>query len=141
MRRLRNQRGVSLAEAASALAVAVPALVMLAFVIIEAAQAYLIARDLQIGASLAARALGKQGSNTSASQQSQILSNVTVGNHVVDPSQFYNVQWNNTANPPTVTVYVQYKSTGKQPPTLPDPLKLGSAFVIKSQATYRVIGN
>ena len=135
---------MTLVEVAATLALLFPSLILLTFVVVEAAQGYEIARDLQIGASLAARALGAQGSNTTSAQQTQILSNVSVANHVVDPSQFYNVVWNNAANPPSVTVYVQYKSTGtKKPPTFPkpDPLNLGSAFVLKAQATYRVIAN
>jgi len=111
------------------------------FAALEVAQAYEISRDLQIGAGLAARALGESGSTTTALQQANVLADITVGNTVVDPSQFYLVQWSKASNPPTVTVYVQYKSRGlKQPPVFPnpDPLHLGSAFNMKTQATYRL---
>lgn len=140
-RRKRNQRGLTFAEVAGALALFLPVVVLSVFVVIEATIAYQISRDLQIAASLAARALAESGGTTSSSQQSMILSNITVGNHVVDPSQFYAVQWNKGFTPPCVTVYVQYKSTGaQQPPPFPrpDPLKLGSQFILKSQATYRL---
>jgi len=123
------------------LAVLFPTILTIIFVAIEGAQAYEISRDLQIGAGLAARALAASGSTTTAMQQSCVLADVTVGTTVVDPSQFYKVQWNKSSNPPTVTVYVQYKSSGlKQPPAFPnpDPLHLGGAFVMKTQATYRL---
>lgn len=139
--RIRAREGITLVEAAAALALLLPLLVVVIFVIIEATKAYEISRDLQIGAELGARALATNGSTTTGVQQQQILSNITVGNTVVDPSQFYNVVWNQDDNPPSVTVFVQYKSTGpKQPPPFPnpDPLNLGANFIMKSQSTYRL---
>ncbi|MDR3617409.1 MAG: hypothetical protein P4L53_27890 [Candidatus Obscuribacterales bacterium] len=120
----------------------VPLLVLIALVAIEAAKAYEISRDLQIGASLAARALASSGSLTTQQQQSQILSDIQVGKNVVDPSQFYSVIWQRNTTPPTVTVFVQSVSTGPQKPPHfpdPDPLNLGSQFVMKAQSTFRLM--
>jgi Flp pilus assembly protein TadG len=126
------------------LALLLPIIVTCTFVIIEASQGFAIARDLQIGAELAARALATEGSSQGqvlATQQT-IFSNIVIPNRIVDSSQFSPAPYfNHSASPPTVTVYVQYKSTGtKKPPTFPnpDPLNLGSTFVIKAQATYRL---
>jgi hypothetical protein len=99
-------------------------------------------RDLQVGAALAARALASSGSTTTSAQQGEILQNVKVANTVVDPSQFYSVQWQPTQTPPVVTVFVQYKSTGNvQPPAFPDPdpLRLGSQFAMQARSTYRLM--
>ncbi len=115
---------------------------VITLVTIEAAKAFEISRDLQVGSSLAARALASAGSVTTPEQQSQILSDVRVGNTVVDSSQFYSVVWQRNATPPTVTVCVQSTSSGPQKPQPfpdPDPLNLGSRFVMKAQSTYRLM--
>ena len=139
--RNRSSRGLTLVECTSAMALFIPVTVLLTFVTIEATKAYEISRDLQLAAGLAARALAHSGSTTTAQQQDTILSNVRISNTVVDPSQFYKVQWNKSNDPPTVTVCVQSKSTGsRQPQTFPnpDPLNLGSQFNMTSSATYRL---
>jgi hypothetical protein len=120
----------------------VPVVLLIIFVTIEAAKSYEISRDLQIGSSLAARALASSGSLTTEDQQSQILNDIRVGKTVVDGSQFYSVVWQRNATPPTVTVGIQSISTGPQkPPPFPDPdlLNLGSQFVMKAQSTYRLM--
>ena len=138
----RKQSGATLVEATTTLVWFVPLVLTVLFVIIEATKAYEISRDLQIGAGLAARALASAGSTTTSQQQADILQNVVVGNTIVDSSQFYAVNWQRTSTPPSVTVCVQHKSTGaNQPATFPnpDPLHLGAQFVMKEQATFRLL--
>ena len=139
---LRPRSGATLVEGTTALMWFVPLTMLVLFVVMETTKAYQISRDLQIGAGLAARALATSGSTTTPEQQAAILQNVTVGKSVVDPSQFYEVQWHRNNVPPTVSVAVQYKSTGfKQPPPFPDPdpLQLSAQFILKEQASYRLL--
>ena len=139
---IRRASGGALAEAVSVTAFMLPILVFLSLVIVQATNAYIIDRDLQIAAGLAARALAEQGVPKNGQQVTQdiIFTNIKIPDRVVDPSQFSPAPvYNFTSNPPSVTVFVQYKSTGLQPVTpLPDPLNLGKLFVIKAQATYRL---
>ena len=139
---LRRPRGSVLAEAAAVVALFLPTLVFLIMVVIEATNAYLIDRDLQIAAGMAARAIAQTGNFQAGQQVTQdlIFSKIKIPNRVVDPSQFAPPPvFDYSSTPPTVTVFVQYKSTGVQPvPPFPDPLNLGSLFIIKAQATYRM---
>lgn len=141
-KRSRRAGGAVLAEAVAVTAFMLPILVFLALVIVQATSAYIIDRDLQVAAALAARALAAQGVPKDGQQVTQdiIFSNIKIPGRVVDPSQFSPAPvYNFTASPPTVTVFVQYKSTGIQPVSpIPDPLNLGKLFIIKAQATYRL---
>lgn len=141
-KRIRGESGGVLAEAVAVTSFLLPIVVFLAMVIVQATFAYIIDRDLQIAAGLAARALAEQGVPQNGQQVTQdiVFSNIKIANSVVDPSQFTPAPvYNFSANPPTVTVFVQYKSTGIQPVTpIPDPLNLGKLFIIKAQATYRL---
>lgn len=138
----RRCSGSVLAEGAAVVALFLPILVFLIMVVIEATNAYLIDRDLQIAAGMAARAIAQAGTFQAGQEVTQdlILSKIKIPNRVVDPSQFSPPPvYDFSSNPPTVTVFVQYKSTGIQPvPPFPDPLKLGNLFIIKAQATYRI---
>lgn len=141
-KRGRRATGAVLAEAISVTSFLLPIVFFLAMVIIEATNVYMVDRDLQVAAGLAARALAEQGVPQHGQQVTQdiIFSNIKIPNRVVDPSQFSPAPvYDFKANPPTVTVFVQYKSTGAQPVTpIPDPLNLGKLFIIKAQATYRI---
>lgn len=141
-KRIRRGSGGVLAEAVAVTSFMLPILVFLSLVIIQATNAYIIDRDLQVAAGLAARALAEQGVPKDGQQVTQdiIFSNIKIPDRVVDPSQFSPAPiYNFTSKPPTVTVFVQYKSTGAQPVSpIPDPLNLGKLFIIKAQATYRL---
>lgn len=141
-KRIRRASGGVLAESVAVTSFLLPVLVFLAMVIIQATNAYMIDRDLQIAAGLAARALAEQGVPKHGQQVTQdiIFTNIKITNSVVDPSQFSPAPvYNFSSSPPTVTVFVQYKSTGIQPVSpIPDPLNLGKLFIIKAQATYRL---
>lgn len=142
IRRSRRSSGGVLAEAVAVTAFMLPILVFLSLVIVQATSAYIIDRDLQVAAGLAARALAEQGVPKDGQQVTQdiIFSNIKIPGRVVDPSQFTPAPvYDFSANPPTVTVFVQYKSTGVQPVSpIPDPLNLGKLFIVKAQATYRL---
>lgn len=141
-KRIRRASGAMLAESIAVTAFMLPILVFLSLVIVQATNAYIIDRDLQVAAGLAARALAEQGVPKDGQQVTQdiIFSNIKIPDRVVDPSQFSPAPvYNFSSHPPSVTVFIQYKSTGAQPVSpLPDPLNLGKLFIIKTQATYRL---
>lgn len=144
-----RQRGAMLAEAACSFALIFPLLILVIFVTIEASYAYTIGSNMNQAASLAARALAVYYQTnpevvTNTSQQQAIFSNIRIPNMVSGNNQFSipSGGWNLTSSPPTVTVIVQYLPGQGSPPLAPfpnpDPLNLGSAFVISVPATYRL---
>lgn len=140
--------GGTLVESVAAIALILPLVVLVIFVTIEASQAYVICRSLNQGAYLAARELANcYKSDPSiqwdrAKQESMVYSNIRIPNMISSNSQFTctSSDWKLTSSPPTVRVVVRYLG-GQGSPALPsfpnpDPLKLGSSFVISSSATY-----
>jgi Flp pilus assembly protein TadG len=133
------------------LAAFVPILFVIILVIIESSFAYNISRNMNIAAALAARGLAAQyeldsGLPSNTTEQQAVFSGIRITNMVNSNNQFTipngSAGWNTGATPPTVTVKVKYLS-GQGSPALPsfpnpDPLGLGSAFVIQSTATYRL---
>jgi hypothetical protein len=125
-----------------------PILLMVIYVALQASYAYVIAQNMNEGAYLAARALAvgyrfnPNLPNDTTSQQT-IFSRVRITNFVASNSQFSipSNGWN-MSTPATVTVKCRYLSGQGSPalPTFPKPdlLGLGSAFVIESNATYRL---
>lgn len=152
LRASRRSKGAILVEASSAMVVMFPLLVLVIFVTLEASYAYVIGRNMNNAAFLAARALGnryQQNPNivTDTAAQQAIFSSIRIPNMVSGNGQFQippgNAGWNTASSPPTVTVVVTY-TPGMGTPALPafpnpDPLKLGAAFRISSSASYRLI--
>jgi len=144
-------RGTGLAETAASLALFLPVLITIAFVVIETSYAYTIAENMNVGAALAARGLAQEyqldpGVTTNTTEQAAVFSGIRITNMINSNSQFSipsgSSGWNTSATPPTVTVKVKYISGGGSPalPTFPnpDPLGLGATFTISSTATYRL---
>lgn len=147
----KRRTGTTILETALSLALLVPILFTVIFVVLEYSYGYNINRNMNIAAALAARGLAAQYQtdsnlpNNSAEQQA-VYSGIRITNMVNSNNQFSvpsgSAGWNTSATPPTVTVKVRYLS-GQGTPALPsfpnpDPLGLGSAFVIQSSATYRL---
>lgn len=144
----RAARGSSLVEAVASLALMLPSMVLVVFVTMEASQAYVICRSLNQGAYLAARELANYYKNDPSiqwdrsKQESIVYSHIRIPNAISGNAQFICAasDWSMTSSPPMVRVVVQYRG-GQGSPALPpfpnpDPLRLGSRFVISSSATY-----
>lgn len=147
---MRRQSGMLLAEAVSILALFLPLIIFVLFVTMQASQAYLIARNMNQGALLAARELAEEYrtnsdivTDTVATQA--VFSQVRIEKMISSNEQFKipSNGWQTTSNPKTVTVIVTYiPGVGSPPnPSFPSPdfLGLGSAFRISQPATYRII--
>lgn len=147
---MRKQSGMLLAEAVSILAIFLPLIILVLFVTMQASQAYVIARNMNQGALLAARELAEEYrmnpdivTDTTATQA--IFSQIRIEKMVSANEQFSIPQngWQTQTNPKTVTVIVTYISGVGNPPNpsfpSPDFLGLGSAFRISQPATYRII--
>ncbi|PWT99465.1 MAG: hypothetical protein C5B53_05340 [Candidatus Melainabacteria bacterium] len=144
-----RERGAALVDAAVGFAAIFPFLLVVCLVMVEASYAYIINRNMQQGACLAARGLAfYYQSNpevvTTPAEQQAIFSSVRIPGYVADNSQFSIPQggWNTAGTPPTVTVVCTY-IPGKGTPPLasfpnPDPLGLGSAYRVSCPATYRL---
>ena len=147
--RSRSRRGDLIAEAVIVLAILFPTVVLTIYMSLEASQAYVIARAMHEAADLAARELASEyhsspGIVSSDPAQQAVFTNIRTPNMVSTNSQFSipTNGWNTSGTPPTVTVTVKYLS-GQGTPALPsfpspDPLKLGSLFVVQSSAIYRL---
>lgn len=147
MQKTRMRLGVAITEVAAAMVLIMPLLVVTAFVVVEASQAFTINETLHQCALVAARNLAiLYGHNPSLAQstagQQQVFQHIKVGNIVNSSQQFSipNGGWKITSNPPTVTVTCTYQSGQHGCPKFPspDPLKLGDTFVLQAQASYRL---
>lgn len=140
-----RDKGSAIAELAAAIAIVLPLVVTVIYVAVEAAQAYTISNCLANSAQRAARQLAinyGQDSVSAMANTSQVFNQIQYLNIVNDASQFSipSGGWNTTTNPSTVTVIVTYHSNqhGCPPFPNPDPLQLGSSFVLSSRATSRL---
>ena len=141
----RNQRGYVLAESAAALTILLPIVFVAAFVAIEVCQVFLILGGLNQSAYWAARQIAiNYGNNPTAAQQATgslgyngVYSNVTFANIVNSSQQFQAPAFNIATSPGSVTVTCQFQSGQHNLPTFPypDPLHLGSKFLLSSTAT------
>ena|SRR5262249_8069635 len=144
--RHRRKQGVSIAEAAAALALLLPLLFLVIFVVLEASYAYLIKNSLAQAAREAARDLAVQygqdpsiaGSRTV--QNTQVFDKIRINKIVADSTQFDDPVFATGIEPSTVTVTVHYRSGQFGLPVFPnpDPLKLGANFPIDATSTYRL---
>lgn len=129
----------SLSETAAALAIVLPIALFFAFVAWQVSQVYMIKTTLSLAAQSAARRLainyGKDPVMTMAFPE-QTFSQIKHMGIVVSPDQFSipvgTAGWNVAANPPTVTVQVEFQGGqyGLPPFPNPDPLGLGTNFKI-----------
>lgn len=144
MRRPRRQ-GYFIAEAAAALAVLIPLVVLGAFAAIETCQVFLILAGLNQSAYWAARKIAINYGNNSALAQlpggpsgyQNAYSSTTFINIVNSSAQFQPPIFDFSSNASRVTVLCQYQSGqhGLAKFPYPDPLQLGRLFSLTSQAT------
>ena len=142
----RRSKGAVLAEFAAVMALMFPVLMLILFVVLEMAQAYLIKDALSQAARQAARDLAiVYGQDPTiqfsrANQDSTVFSKIQIPNVVNSAVQFSNPVWNSAASPPTVSVSVSYTSGKNGLPVFPnpDPLSLGSSFSLSGSSTYRL---
>jgi hypothetical protein len=122
-------------------------IIITGFVAVELAQAYMIHCALTQCAYRAARALAIAYGNDPVNAQSSTqttFNNMPSFLNMVNSGQQYSVPssggWNLTSNPPTVTVVCTYQSGqhGLPPFPYPDPLNIGSRFVLQAQSTIRL---
>jgi len=135
-----------MAEAAAAIALLLPLLILVIFVVLEASYAYLIKNSLAQASREAARDLAVQygqdptiaGSRTL--QNTQVFDKIRINKIVAASQQFDDPVFATGNDPPTVTVTVHYLSGQFGLPVFPnpDPLKLGANFKIDATSTYRL---
>jgi hypothetical protein len=141
-----RERGATIVETGASLAVFLPILLAMLFVVIEVSTAFLIKESLAQGAREAARALAvaygnNPGIATSRSQQNaQVFDTIRIVNIIASSAQFSNPVFSPNANPPTVTVTATFTSNQNGLPQFPnpDPLHLGANFKLSSTSTYRL---
>jgi len=146
---MRRQSGMLIAEAVSILAIFLPILMLMLFVTMQASQSYLIARNMNQGALLAARGLAEEYRTnpkikTETTAQEAIFTQVRI-EKMISSNQQFSIPTDGlqtTSEPKTVTVIVTYlPGVGSPPnPSFPNPdfIGLGSAFRISQTATYRI---
>lgn len=142
----RSKNGGVLCEAAAAIAVLLPVVVLLTFVVLEVSQSYLIKTSLAQGARQAARMLaisyGKDPlvANSRTLQEQYAFDHVRINNMINDSNQFENATFDTNATPRTVHVRVSYLSDQYGLPKFPnpDPLGLQGRFRIFAESTYRL---
>lgn len=146
MRSSRLSKGATIAETGAAMALMIPLLFAVLFVVLEASQAYMIKESLAQGARQAARNLAVEYGKDSAIQyrrdlqDAQVFDQIRIVNIINASEQFSDPEWNTAATPPTVTVTCTYTANqhGLAPFPNPDPLNLGPNFVLNATSTYRV---
>ncbi len=143
---IRGASGAVLAEFAAVMALMFPVLIVILFVVLEMAHAYLIKDALSQAARQAARDLSiVYGQDPSiqfsrANQDAIVFNKIQIPNIVNSALQFSNPVWNTAASPPTVSVSVSYTSGKNGLPVFPnpDPLNLGNSFTLSGSSTYRL---
>ena len=140
----RLQQGVSLIEAVAGILVGMPLVVLIIFVGVEICSYFVIQSNLDAATRKAARAMaaawGKDPSVAiDASAQQAVYAQCCIPGFVNDPSQFAAPVFNGT-DPATVVVVGTYTSGQFGLPLYPapNPLHLGSDFVIRSEACYQL---
>lgn len=143
---IRRRKGVSIAETAASMVLLIPLLFLVLYVVLEASKAYFIKESLAQGARQAARDIAIiYGTNPRIEgdrymQDSMVYSTIKISGAIADEKQFEEAQFDSNANPPTVTVTVNYTSGQNGLPTFPnpDPLHLGNNFKLSATSTYRL---
>lgn len=143
-RNRRNQTGVSLVEFAVALALFLPLLITIIYVVLEASYMYTVKANLDVASRKAARELAiLYGTNRVQAQQPKgsnpVFTNTRIPNFVADNNQFDDPTFNTNPAPGTVTVTIHYPVGGMYglPPfPNPDPLHIGTNFDLTSTSTF-----
>ncbi len=143
---VRRRSGATIAESAASLALLLPLTFMIIFAVLEASYAFMIKNSLSQGARRAARdlsiAYGEDPAIASsrALQETQVFDNIRIVNIINDSDQFDDPVWDTVGDPPTVTVNVRYQGGQYSLPPFPnpDPLGLGSTFIINAGSSYRL---
>jgi Flp pilus assembly protein TadG len=142
----RKRSGVSLVEFAAALALGLPLLITIMYVILEASYLFTIRTNIDIAARNAARALaieyGKDptiATTPTGPKVQAVLTKIRIPNFVANNAQFTTPTFDTAVSPSTVTIACQYPPGGlyglpKFPN--PDPLNLGGTFTVVSSATF-----
>ncbi|MBI4533791.1 MAG: hypothetical protein HY711_07565 [Candidatus Melainabacteria bacterium] len=137
---------MAIAETGASLTILLPLALLIAFMILETSYAYLIKSCLSQAACMAARDLSiAYGENQSVAtsrslQDAMVFDSIRISKIIAASPQFDNPTFATGANPPTVSVTVRYLSGQYGLPTFPnpDPLMLGTSFVITATSTYRL---
>ena len=144
LRRKRRCQG-NISEAAASICIVLPIALITGFVAWQVNQIYMIKTTLGLAAQTAARALAiRYGEDPVLTQAfpEQTFSKIKHMGIVIDPNQFSVPAggWNVGANPPTVTVHVEFQGGkyGLPPFPNPDPLGLGQNFKITGVGTSRL---
>jgi len=147
MRRVtRCGTGASIAEAAAALSLLLPLMILIIYVILESSYAYMIKNSLSEAVRQAGRDLSlAYGEDPNimydrAMQDIEVFDKIRITNMVNDSAQFSDPVWDTSNSPPTVRVTCTYLSSQYNLPTFPnpDPLRLGSNYSITATSTYRL---
>jgi hypothetical protein len=141
-----QERGAVLAEAAAVMVMMIPLLMLLIYVITEVCVLYNTKAGLCEAARHAARDLAVQYGIDPGVASSRVLQEALVFDHVRIPNtvahngQFDSAVFETTTVPGSVKVVVRYTGgVGGLPPLPnPDPLGLGSRFVVTAESTYRL---
>lgn len=142
----RRVKAAVLAEAAAAMVVLIPLVMLLIYVITEVCVIYNTKAGLLEAARHAARDLAVQYgidpavASSRPLQEALVLDHVRIPNTVASSTQFDTVVFQHTTVPGSVKVVVRYTgpSAGLPPLPNPDPLNLGSRFVVTAESTYRL---
>jgi hypothetical protein len=142
----RRSKGVGIAETAAALVILLPTIIFIVFMALEVSYAYLLKSTLSEGAREAARNLSiAYGYDPTivgdrAKSEAKSFDKIRIHNVINSSAQFSDPVWNTAADPPTVSVTVTYFSEQYNLPKFPnpDPLKLGSNFILNGTSTYRL---
>ncbi|MBI4533158.1 MAG: hypothetical protein HY711_04350 [Candidatus Melainabacteria bacterium] len=138
-----DSSGAALVEAAGALALLFPLLVLLTYVVIEVSYAYVISASLSAAAHQAARNLviaywkNSDIAGSRALQDTEVFDHIRIQNILNDSRQFQEATFQTASNPPSVLVTVRYLGGqyGLPPFPNPDPLRLGSFQITASAAS------
>lgn len=142
----RSKSGAAIAEAAAAMVIMIPLMIMLLFATIELSYACFLINNLSQVARLAARNLAiAYGANPNIAgnrglENSLVFDHIRLANLINDSSQFDEPVYQTATQPQTVTVTVRYLSGQFSLPVfpIPDPLNIGQNFQPVAQSTYRL---
>lgn len=126
--------GAALVEAAGALALLFPLVVLITYAVIEVSYAYVISSSLSAAAHQAARNLviaywkNSDIATSRGLQDTEVFDQIRIQNILNDSRQFEQASFQTDSNPPSVSVRVRYLGGqyGLPPFPNPDPLKLGN---------------
>jgi hypothetical protein len=139
----RHRNGQGLVEVSVTLSLLLPLFLIILHVTCEVAHAYMIKSALTQAASRATRNMtiaywqDESIATNRGAQDSVVYDKLRVQGMIVDSRQFSDASFDLASSPPTVTVTVTYTGGSFGLPKFPDPdpLGLGSRFIIKAAET------